>query len=157
MGLASPLGDDDYFQEVPLERQKIGDASISINGEKFRSFEDLIVLTASQSEDVILDDLVYVGYGIDADNYSDYDSVDVSGKIVLAKAGEPKDDKVNYVTSGTSEETKWSSGRQSLSSKRDAAIDNGAKGLIYLDDAMFSRYAPFYKRRAQSDAPGRIS
>ena len=157
MGVASPLGDDDYFQEVPLERQKIADANITINGEKYSSFEDLIVLTASQSEDVILDDLVYVGYGIDAENYSDYDSVDVSGKIVLAKAGEPKDDKGNYVTSGTSEETKWSSGRQSLSSKRDAAIDNGAKGLIYLDDAMFSRYAPFYKRRAQSDAPGRIS
>ncbi|MBO3116526.1 M28 family peptidase [Winogradskyella sp. DF17] len=157
MGIASPLGGDDYFQEVPLERQKVGDATITVNGKTFKSFEHLVVLTASQSENLNLTNLVYVGYGIDTDNYSDYKSVNVKGKIVLAKSGEPKDADGNYVTSGTTEETKWSSGRASLSSKRDAAIENGAKGLIYLDEAMFSRYAPFYQRRAESNVPGRIS
>lgn len=157
MGVASPLGGEDYFQEVPLERQKVGDASITVNGTTFKSFDNFVVLTASQSENLTLADLVYVGYGIDADNYSDYKSIDATGKIVLAKSGEPKDADGNYVTSGTADETKWSSGRASLSSKRDAAIENGAKGLIYLDDAMFSRYAPFYQRRAESNAPGRIS
>ena len=38
-----------------------------------------------------------------------------------------------------------------------AAIDNGAKGLIYLDDSAFSEYAPYYKKMAFSGITGRLS
>ena len=50
---------------------------------------------------------MYVGHGIDDENYSDYKDIDVKGKIVLAKSGEPKDTNGNYVTSGDAEDTKW--------------------------------------------------
>jgi hypothetical protein len=157
MDVPTPLGGSDYFQEVPLERQQSAKVDITVNGKSFNNFDDIIVLDISESESLTLSEIVYVGYGIDADNYSDYKGLDVKGKFVLAKAGEPKDGNGNYVTSGTSEDTKWSGGRQSLSSKRDAAKDNGAKGLIYMDDMMFSRYAPYYKRQAESGRSGRIS
>lgn len=157
MGIPSPLNGDDYFQKVPLEKQSVSQAKISVNGKSFKSFEDHIVLRASENTSIKTNEIVYVGYGIDADNYSDYDNVDVKDKIVLAKSGEPKDDDGNYVTSGTKEDTKWTNGRQSLSSKRDAASHNGAKGLIYLDNDMFSRYAPYFQRQAASGATGRLS
>lgn len=157
MGVETPLGNDDYFQEVPLEKQSVAEASISVNGNSFKSFEDQIVLRASSDKDFSTNEVVYVGYGIDADNYSDYKNIDVKGKIVLAKAGEPKDADGNYVTSGKIEDTKWTNGRQSLSSKRDAARENGAKGLIYMDSEMLSRYAPYFKRQAESGASGRLS
>ena len=32
MGIPTPLGGDDYFQEVPLEKQKVGEANLSVNG-----------------------------------------------------------------------------------------------------------------------------
>jgi Peptidase family M28 len=157
MGIPSPLGGDDYFQEVPLEKQSVSEAKITVNGKSFESFKDHIVLRASGSSNITVNDIVYVGYGIDADNYSDYKNIDVNGKIVLAKAGEPKDENGNYVTSGTSEDTKWTNGRQSLSSKRDAAKENGAEGLIFMDDGLFAMYAPYFQRQAASGASGRLS
>ena len=150
MDIASPYGNDDYFQEVPLEKQKVAETQLSVNGQSFENAEDLIPLMASESIDTVFDEIVYVGYGIDADNYSDYRNIDVKGKMVLAKAGEPKDEEGNYVTSGDKDNTKWSNGRQSLSSKRDAAINNGAKGLLYFDEDLFSRYVRFYKRQINS-------
>ncbi len=157
MGIESPLKGDDYFQEVPLEKQSVSEAKISVNGKSFNSFEDHIVLRTPSNITASINEIIYVGYGIDADNYSDYKNIDVKGKIVLAKAGEPKDDAGNYITSGNVEDTKWSGGRQSLSSKRDAAKDNGAKGLIYMDSVLFSRYAPYYQRQATAGAFGRLS
>ncbi|MFC0604218.1 M28 family metallopeptidase [Winogradskyella pulchriflava] len=157
MGIPTPLGGDDYFQEVPLEKQSVSEAKISVNGKNFMSFEDHIVLRASGNDEIAVDEIIYVGYGIDADNYSDYKNIDVKDKIVLAKAGEPKDANGNYVTSGDTEDTKWTNGRQSLSSKRDAASSNGAKGLIYMDDKLFSQYAPFFQRQASSGSTGRLT
>lgn len=157
LDIPTPLGNDDYFQEVPLEKQSVSEAKITVNGKDFKSFEEHIVLRASGNVNVSTKEIVYVGYGIDSENYSDYKDLDVKGKIVLAKAGEPKDSEGNYVTTGSKEDTKWSSGRQSLSSKRDAAIENGAKGLMLLDSYMFVRYAPYYQRQAESGTSGRLS
>ena len=157
MEIPSPLGGDDYFQEVPLEKQKTNEARLSINGKSFNSFEHHIVLAASESMDISVNDLVYVGFGIDADNYSSYKNIDVKGKVVLVKSGEPKDTEGNYVTTGATDETKWSSGRQSLSSKKIAATANGAKGLLLMDDDLFGRYAPYFARQAQAGTSGRLS
>ena len=157
MGIATPLGGDDYFQEVPLEKQKVTEAKLSVNRKAFNSFEDHIVLAVSESINISLNDIVYVGYGIDTGTYSDYKEIDVKGKFVLAKSGEPKDAEGNYVTSGTTEETKWSSGRQSMSSKRDTATEHGATGMLLMDEALFARYSPYYVRQAESGASARLS
>jgi hypothetical protein len=157
LNIPSPLGNDDYFQEVALEKQSVSEAKITVNGTAFKSFDDHIVLRASGNIEISVSEIVYVGYGIDADNYSDYKNLDVKNKIVLAKAGEPKDADGNYITSGNKEDTKWSNGRQSLSSKREAAKANGAKGLIYLDSNLFIRYAPYYQRQAMTGSSDRLS
>ncbi|WP_400078460.1 M28 family peptidase [Winogradskyella sp. R77965] len=157
MEIPTPLGGDDYFQEVPLEKQKVTAAKLNVNGKEFSAFENHIVMTAAESINTTIDEIIYVGYGIDADNYSDYKNIDVKGKIVLVKAGEPKDAEGNYITSGTTEDTKWTNGRQSLSSKRDAAKANGAKGLLFVNDNLFSRYAPYFQRQAESGTSGRLS
>ncbi|WP_299116283.1 M28 family metallopeptidase [uncultured Winogradskyella sp.] len=157
MGIKSPLQSNNYFQNVPLEKQSVSEAKILVNGKSFKSFEDHIVLRTPGNISVSTDEIVYVGYGIDANNYSDYKNIDVKGKIVLAKAGEPKDENGNYVTSGKAEDTKWSGGRQSISSKREAAKENGAKALIYMDNNLFSRYATYYQRQAAAGVSGRLT
>ncbi|WP_225034649.1 M28 family metallopeptidase [Winogradskyella sp. SM1960] len=157
MEIPSPLGGDDYFQEVPLEKQRVAEAKFSVNGKSFKSFEDHIVLTATNNVNTSIDHIVYVGYGIDDENYSDYQNIDVTGKFVLAKSGEPKDTDGNFITSGTSEATKWTNGRRSISSKRDAAVANGAQGIIFMNDNLFSRYSAFYQRQAASGTAGRLS
>ncbi len=157
MGIASPLSKDDYFQEVPLQKAKAAKAEISVNGKSFDAFTSHIVLALSKSLDVNTSEIVYVGYGIDDENYSDYKGIDVKGKVILAKAGEPKDAAGNYITSGNTDDTKWTNGRQSLSSKRNAARDNGAKAFLYFDGSLFPRYAPFYQRQAESGSAGRLA
>ncbi|WP_298759174.1 M28 family peptidase [uncultured Psychroserpens sp.] len=157
MGIPSPLSGDDYFQEVPLQKQKSPEAMLKVKGTSFEQFTDFLILGSVETETMDMSNIVYVGYGIDAENYSNYSGLDVKGKIVLAKSGEPKNEDGTYVTTGTSEETKWSSGRGSLSSKRDAAKENGAKALFYLEPALFERYANYYRAVAESGQAGRIS
>ena len=115
LNIPTPLGNDDYFQEVPLEKQKVAEGKLTVNGKVFNSFDDLVVLAVSSSLNMSVEDIVYVGFGIDDDKYSDYKGIDVKDKIVLAKAGEPKDANGNFITSGNTEDTKWTNGRQSLS------------------------------------------
>lgn len=150
MGIGTPYSGDDYFQEVPLQKPSVAVAEVSINGKTYDAFTNHIILILSKSLDINTSDVVYVGHGIDDENYSDYKDIDVKGKVVLAKSGEPKDTNGNYVTSGDTEDTKWTNGRQSLSSKRNAAQENGAKAMLYFDSALFSRYAPFYQRQSES-------
>ena len=157
IGLETPLGNDDYFQEVPLSEQKTAVAEVSVNGQNFSPFDDQIVLLINESVDINVSEIVYVGYGIDAEDYSDYDNMDVKGKIVLAKSGEPQDENGNYITTGSTDPSKWSFGRQALSSKRNAAMDNGAAVFIYMDANLFPRYSAFFKGQYQSGASGRLT
>lgn len=154
LGIASPLDGDNYFQPVPLEKQGTTETTITVNNTTFNTFDDVITLSGGSTTTFTASDIVYAGHGIDAENYSDY-NLDVTNKIVLIKAGEPKDASGNYVTSGNTEPTKWVNGRQALASKRDAAIKNGAKGLIIMDTELFPRYAGFYKN--QAGRSGRLS
>ena len=157
MNIPSPLSGDDYFQEVPLEKQKAPDANMTVNGTAMEHYTDFLILGNAPTQQLDINDLVYAGYGIDSDTYSDYKDLNVKGKFVIIKAGEPKDADGNYVTSGTTEETKWSAGRASISSKRDAAKNNGAKAALFVNQKMIEQYGPYYQRIAASGAVGRIS
>lgn len=157
MDIPTPLGGDNYFQDVPLEKQKIAEIKMNVNGEKFENFKDLIVLSNSKSIKTSTSKIIYVGYGIDDENYSDYKNIDVTGKIVLAKSGEPKDDNGNYITSGESTDTKWSKGYKSLSNKTDVAKKRGAQAILYIDDDLFSKYAPFYQNQSEGNVARRLS
>lgn len=148
---------NNYFQNVPLEKQKSPDVTISVNGADFKVYDDFVSYGSSTSQTIISDEIVYAGYGIDSDNYSDYSAIDVKDKVVLVREGEPKDQAGMYTITGTAEASKWSNGRQALSSKRDAAKTKGAKALFILDNAMFERYSAYYKAQDVSGESGRIS
>lgn len=155
MSVMSPLGSDNYFQTVPLEKRGGVNATIKIGDKVFENFENHVALSGANLNNYKVDELVYAGFGIDADNYSDYSNIDVTNKVVLIKAGEPKDENGNYITSGTTEPTKWVNGRQALSSKLQVAGEKGAKGLIFLDNESFPIYASWLK--GQQGRSGRLS
>jgi hypothetical protein len=157
MGIKSPLSGDDYFQEVPLKKQKSPEISITIEGKTYQNFEDFVSIGSAYSTQIAVDDIVYAGYGIEAENYSDYKTIDVKDKVVLIKAGEPKNADGTYVTSGSTEPTKWVNGRQARASKRDVAMSKGAKALIMMDGVSFARYAPYFASAAKSGTFGRVS
>lgn len=156
MGIPSPIAKDDYFQSVPLSVNKTPKVELTINTKKYNYFDDFVALTSGKSEVLDVDHIVYVGYGIDTDNYSDY-SMDVEGKVVLIKAGEPKNSDGTYIVTGNKEASKWSNGRQEMASKRDAAKEKGAKAVILVAPDAFTQYSAYFKRQAENGGGGRLS
>ncbi|WP_455168916.1 M28 family peptidase [Aegicerativicinus sediminis] len=152
-GISSPKSTSvsDYLQKVPIKELRFPDATISVDGQSFKLIEDLTVSQGNASETFSASEIVYVGYGIKAENYSDYKNLNVKGKVVLAKAGEPKDANGNYITTGTSEGTKWTNGRQARRTKEEAAKEMGAKAFILFEPESFETLASFYKRFQNSD------
>ena len=156
LGIPSVI-EGNYFQNVPLNIVKTPEVTISVNGKAFSYFDDFISLTAAATETFSASEIVYAGYGIDDEKHSDYTDLDVKGKIVVVKTGEPKDKAGNNVISGDKKASKWSNGRQALSSKRNAAKDKGAKAVFFMDDALFQRYSNFYKKREENGGSNRLS
>ena len=152
-----PVIEGNYFQNVPLNLVNTPEVNISVNGKSFAYFDDFISLGSSESVSTSATEIVYAGYGIDDEKYSDYTDLDVQGKIVVVRSGEPKDKDGNSLISGTEEASKWGAGRQSLSSKRDAAKEKGAKAIFFADNSLFDRYSAFFKRREESGNGSRLS
>jgi len=151
------LIDGNYLQNVPLNVVKTPKVSITVNGTSFNYFEDFISQTSAATGTLSAGEVIYAGYGINHDTYNDYKNLDVKGKIVVVKGGEPKDNAGNYVVSGTKEISKWSNGRQAISSKRTAAKDAGAKALFFMDSELFNRYSKFYKEREERGGSNSLS
>lgn len=147
LGIPS-LIEGNYFQNVPLTAVSAAEISISVNNKSFNNYEDFVSISSGDSGKLNAEDIIYAGYGIDDEKYSDYKDIDVKGKIVVVKGGEPTDKDGNNIVSGDKKASKWS-GRAGLSSKRDAAKDKGAKAIFIMDNSLFDRYAAFYKRRAE--------
>lgn len=137
LGIPAAKKDGDYFQDVPLEITKLPKGSILINGKDFPLGDDFISLAPAGGT---YNSIVYVGYGIEDKNYSDYTGMDLKGKIVLVKAGEPVNKNGTYVVSGTSEKSVWSNPSEAIGKKIELITNKGAKGMFYYDEANYSRF-----------------
>ena len=156
LGINSVI-EGNYFQNVPLSIVKTPTVTMSVNGKSFNYFDDYISMTAAASGTIAATEVVYLGYGIDDDKYSDYTNLDVKGKIVIVRGGEPKDATGNNVLTGDKKASKWSNGRQAISAKRNAAKKNGAKALFFMDTNLFNRYSKSYKSRDERGGSNRLS
>ena len=157
MNIASAYNTDDYFQEVPLEKRKLSDANVTINGKQAIIYDDYIPPRNVNISNLDIKEVVYAGYGIDTDNYSDYKNLDVKNKIVVIKSGEPMSTDSIYITTGTKEKSQWTSGRQARRLKLKTAEDHGAKGVFILDQLAHNYYSKAYKRIDPETYEGRIS
>ncbi len=83
-GVQTVEGADGYFQDVPLTKQKPPQqASLSYNGQELQLAEDLLVMQGGNTQ--ISGKTVYVNFGTE----EDLEGINISGKIVIAKAGLP--------------------------------------------------------------------
>lgn len=143
LGIPSAKTDGNYFQDVPLEISKLPKGKLSVNGTDFSIGEHVLTFAAANTS---VNEIIYVGYGIEDDSYSSYNDIDVTGKIVLLKSGEPKKSDGNYVISGNTETSIWSNMSESLTKRIQIAVDKGAIGVLYYDSDNFNRF----KRRFES-------
>lgn len=128
-GLAGPVkdGSNPYYQSFNLEQSQWGTGYITVGQEKFLMMQDFFVLGSTAYQNEKAANVVFAGYGIDSDQYSDYNGLDVTGKMVVVLAGEPKGNNGNFLISGTDKASDW--GRD-YRMKRDAATKHGAESVL---------------------------
>ncbi len=73
----SAKADGSYFQNVPLKLIKTPKVSMSVKEQSFDYFQDFISISGGESI-FMNEDTVLVGYGINDDNYNDYEDIDVT-------------------------------------------------------------------------------
>ena len=148
---AQPNGE--YFQKVPLEMSKLPTGSISIGDQEFQIGKDLLAFSSLVGT---FNEVIYVGYGIETETYSDYEGLDVSGKLVLMKFGEPQNQDGSYVISGSTEASAWSNMSEAVGKRTEVAQEKGAKGILYFDPVNYGRYNGYYQYMERNNS-GRLS
>lgn len=119
----------------------------------FRFLEDIYYFNL-QDMQISVDQLTYIGFGIHADNYSDYDGKDVKGKVLMVSSGEPKKgdkslvDTLLYTTEWTSD---WE--RKIIEAEK-----RGAKALFVIDSRFSSSVVQLgrYIKRPTMDVTGEV-
>ncbi len=141
MGIPAAQSNGDYFQTVPLEIMEAPKASLTINGKAYKTVDDFVSVSTSKNGDLKADEIIFAGYGIEDDKFSSYDDLNVKGKVVLIRSGEPKNEDGTFVISGSEESSKWSNFRQEYSAKRDAAKDRGASAVLFYYPSIYDMAA----------------
>ncbi len=124
--------DNGFFQPVPMLSEQWDNPQLVVGGKEFKFAKDWYAFTRSQLSRRTFerDEVVYLGWGIDDEDYSDYDKVDVKNKVILIYTGEPLDkDSISYIT-GTKKLSKWST---DWKKKLRAAKKKGVKCVIFIE------------------------
>ena len=88
-------------------------------------------------------EMVFAGYGIEEEIYSDYTNLDVKGKIVVVFDGQPQKFGEYILTDNKRPSRKYSG----YAEKMKIAKQKGAVGLVFIMDE--ADYAPYYRNRPQ--------
>ena len=103
IGLPKVCDGNSYFQKILLTSESWEKISLTVGKEEFRSNFNYYAYPASTPDvgEVKIDDLMFLGYGIDDPKYSDYRSEDVKNKAILIYMGEPRRPDSTFLTTGT--------------------------------------------------------
>ncbi|NNF19325.1 MAG: peptidase, partial [Flavobacteriaceae bacterium] len=137
MQIPAAQANGNYFQEVPLEITKLPEGSVASGDATYTMGKDFITFS---SVEISSDQLVYAGYGVEDTNYTDFDAIDVAGKVVLIKAGEPVAEDKTYRVSGSMQPSEWSRMSEGLAKKAELLTEKGAKAILFYDPKNYSRF-----------------
>jgi hypothetical protein len=121
-----PIVNGSYFFDVPLTENAFKVNSFNVNGMPFTSGKDFYAISSAEASTLKTDEIVFIGYGIGADNYNDLKNTNIAGKVVLViNDSEPISNGVSKIT-GTASKSDWTTGRgkrlQFIQSKKPALI-----------------------------------
>lgn len=104
-----PLNNGSFLQEYPLEMLHPQGVTIQVKQSSFVFIKDFYYIPGFQDTVIRQDQIVFLGYGIDDKNYSDYkNKINLKGKIIIILAGDPMDDKGNSLVTKTEKLSDWS-------------------------------------------------
>ena len=141
-----PYKNNTYFQEFNLIKRGFKNINLEISGSQFEFNKDFFSFPMFPPTIIKSNDILFLGYGIESEKYNDYQQ-NVEGRVIMILQGEPKDEKGNYILSGS----KKKSPKRSWRDKLKTAKKNNAKAVIFISENYESDYNTF-KHRIEHDA-----
>ncbi|MBP8725368.1 MAG: M28 family peptidase [Saprospiraceae bacterium] len=124
--------DSGYFQGVRLRWMYWDKLQMKISGVAYKQLWDYLSIPSENADlDLRTSEVVFLGYGIDDQRYSDYRGVDVRDKVILIYKGEPRNKSGRYWITGTDSSSAWS---VDLSRKVEAARSRGVRLVLVIED-----------------------
>jgi hypothetical protein len=131
-GLTGLGPDGSFFQKYELVQRGWGDVYLKTKQGTRQIYQDFYVYGLTSVPEEVPLDVVFAGYGIEADGYSDYRTADVAGKAVVILDGEPQKADGTYWLSGTEKETSKWNGPSSVQTKAKLAREKGATQVFFV-------------------------
>ncbi|WP_235299603.1 M28 family peptidase [Portibacter marinus] len=130
MGI-EPLQGDSYFQKVDFKWISWDEISIHVGESRFKHLWDFLAFPDQNMDlgKIDVDEVIFMGYGIDDPKYTDYKRADIEGKVIMINEGEPMDEDGKYLISGDTGESEWS---QYPDKKLELAYEKGAKVVLII-------------------------
>ena len=121
-----------YQQRIAFEKSRWDKVRLSIAGKSYNHLRDFYGFPNEANDfEAEVSEVIFLGYGIDTDEYSDYKNAgDLQGKVVVILAGEPFGKKGISQVTGTADTSDWST---ELSLKRAAAGQRGVEVLMVVE------------------------
>lgn len=120
---------ESYFQPVNFTFSKWEETVIHVNDQRYKHLWDYLNFPNRNSNmpELESDEVIYLGYGIDDGQYSDYKGVDVRDKVIMITGGEPmKNDSISKLSGSTN--IAWTSER-----KLKLAKEKGVKLVLIIE------------------------
>ncbi len=148
-GLPRVGNQNSYFQPIIYRTESWDQVRLSIRGELQRAGKDFYAIPYfnTQLDSLTDNEVLFLGYGIDEAQYSDYKGVNVQHKILLLYDGEPQDKYGKYLLTGTTTPSDWS---RNWRRKLTVAKAKGAKAVFFID----SNFQENLFRNAQQNLSG---
>ncbi len=153
IGLKHPSQLNSYQQSYPLFKDTLSQSSLKIGKNKYAFGKDFIIFPGTaEKQEIKSKELIFMGYGIDDKNYSDYGAKDVKGKVLVFFAGEPK---INgkSLSAGLSRTAQWSLVKKTILAKQKGA----AAALIINPSDSIPRFAIETVKRSNMYFPRPVS
>lgn len=133
LGLPALEKNDSYFQQINFFTENWENIDLEMNGESLRHLWDFYAMPAdNESRDWMnIEEIIFLGYGIDDPAYSDYKKNDLEGKAIMIYPGEPKNKQGDYLISGNETPSEWS---EQLDKKLQTAKENGVSMVFIIDN-----------------------
>ncbi len=121
-----------YYQKIVFTSERWSNTALSVNGEAYKHLWDFYAFptTNVDAPNMDVEELAFLGYGIDDENYSDYEGEDVTGKALLVYSGEPVNKNGISQVTGSEELSDWSS---DFRKKLRVAKEKGAAMVFIID------------------------
>ena len=134
LGLPAIGDDNSYLQKIAFTAEKWdnGEINLNINGKRQKHLSDFYSFPSTNQalESFEAEEVVFLGYGIDDPEYSDYNGVDVKGKTILIYSDEPVKKNGKSHLTGSKELSDWTT---DFRKKLEAAYRHGVAMVLIID------------------------